>query len=336
MYSKDGKRPPSYPQGGDVVEECKHGLLEPFTLVLAGQRILEDAPEALPLYELNRGVANLGHAATEVELTRVERRVKTACVGAVATTTADDDSDGAQDPKDEEKEATKGVTPRIMARRRHIMDLVHPTGKGGSITKAGERMTGAVPFYVKPWTKRTHEGVYGLKKSPPRAHWRAFPILLGNDNGNYGQPKYDESGKRPLFEITAKGRGDDERYEWMYENGVVLAVEEHVGQDKQHRLRTVEVMEQQLLDKLVALWCCRMWEGSAAAQPHIHEGMEKGRPKSFPFFQLSEQNYAGMGVAMVILFANSTPTHAVRRRLRLAKEHPNSGRIGIGAGGAIF
>ncbi|ATY65758.1 hypothetical protein A9K55_001845 [Cordyceps militaris] len=253
MYSQDTSQPPSY-------ESCVAALQEPVLLVLAGQSIRAGSATGPALYETNRGVANLGPATTCVELTRVERSVRR---GGAEEATLTTDEDAKEFGEVEAEDGDVLVTPRVRVRRRHIMDLVHPTSSG------------TPPYYVKPWTKQTQQGTWGLKKAYGLRRWRVLRVL---EKGRYGEPAFvdeeEEERKRPLFCV---GKAHGGAYEWTDAHGERLAREEQDRGKKEYSLTTVRAMGRDEMDALVAMWCCRIWEAAAAAQPPIHEGMEKGK-----------------------------------------------------------
>lgn len=175
-------------------------------------------------------------------------------------------------PLDETEAGTGPVSsgdaaaPRIKLRRRHIFNLVHPTGT----TAAAET---AVGYYMKPLTKTTHAGAYGLKKKSHSLRADKWKVLPVRDKAKDGEPRFEDKG-RPLFQV-AKGKSGGGAYEWMDAKGVVLAVEEE-EEEGMRRLRMVERMESRVMDALVAMWCCRIWAEAVEAQPQVHEGgMEK-------------------------------------------------------------
>ncbi len=267
---------PSYDDSTAAPQQHDPTLLqEPMTLFLDGQSIRGgQSADAPALYETDRGVANLGHATTTVELTRIERTVQSTTT--TAQTLTGDDTKAALGEADE-KEAGKGpassdaAAPRIKLRRRHIFNLVHPTG---TTTAAAEA---AVGYYMKPLTKTTHAGTYGLKKKLHTLRADEWKVLPVREKAKDGEPRFEDKG-RPLFQV-AKGKSGG-AYEWMDADGVVLAVDEDDAEDEEGgrmRLRTVKRMESSVVDALVAMWCCWIWAEAAEAQPQVHEGgMEKG------------------------------------------------------------
>ncbi|KAJ6789061.1 hypothetical protein PWT90_00363 [Aphanocladium album] len=257
-------------------------MQEPVVLVIAGQTIRAESADAPVLYEMNRGVANLGHATTTVQLSRVESAV--AAAKSTETAVLEEDEElvdaGSEEVQTEEEEVAVAVSPsRVKIRKHHIFDLVHPTSRVGD----------APAFYVKPRSRTTHAGVWGLKKTQPpllRTQWRALaadPKGLRYDGGK---------AKKPLFQVTKSKNGG---YEWKDEKGEPLAVEERSGSGKRekrekdedeeevvyYRLKTARSMERTLLDALVAMWCCRVWEESAEKQPQVHSGVQRGMSQSF-------------------------------------------------------
>ncbi|OAA63018.1 hypothetical protein ISF_04894 [Cordyceps fumosorosea ARSEF 2679] len=284
MTKSHDEQPPSY--DSCVASTSSDPLEEPVLLVLVGQSIRAGSAAGAPLFETNRGVANLGHATTCVELRRVERRVDSSSSSSGGLEAVED----AKEFGGDDGEAATTTTPRVKVRRRHVMDLVHPTGKGGTVTSVGEAMTGTPGYYAKPWTKMTYPGVWGLKKASSLLGMRGgggWQVLPVKEKAKYGEPRFEDGkgGVEVLFRVVKAAGGGS--YEWRTGgegDGRLLAVEElgegegegDDGNGKEHRLRTTTGMERSLMDVLVAMWCCRIWEESAAAQPPVHEGLDKG------------------------------------------------------------
>lgn len=255
-------------------------MQEPINLVIAGQSILAgDAGDAPALYEMNRGVANLGHATTHVELSRIERIPK-------SPSPTEGDMYAAEE---EEEVAAAAADPGTKIRRRHIFDLVHPTSKsGGASSRTTENAASVPSFYMRPRTKTTHAGTYGLLRksglSVAGAEWRVLPAQMQTQ---HGEPTYKDKKATPLFQVKKDGSGSG--YEWTDAEGRTLAVEERSGGGKNkgeedgeevYRLVMSRAMERDLLDALVAMWCCRVWEEAAEGQPEVYTGMQKG---TYPF-----------------------------------------------------
>ncbi|XWX01891.1 hypothetical protein V2A60_009920 [Cordyceps javanica] len=362
MESHDGQLhqleppPPSYDSciAASASASASGGTLqEPILLVLSGQAILGGSAAAPPLYEMNRGVANLGHATSCVELTRVERTIHdggdnggssssssmpVTCTDAKQAVDVKEeeegspgvDNDGEEEDgereklllsEEEEGEKTLPMTtsapapapsPRIKVRRRHIMDLVHPTNKGGTATGLAETASGAPAYYAKPRTRTTHGGAWGLRKTPMRSRrWQVLPVL--DTAPRHGEARYEDKGK-PLFRVAAAsggGKGSG-AYEWTdADGGETLAVEEEDeegrgqedgGRKKEYRLRTTRPMERNVLDALVAMWCCRIWEESAASQPDVYEGMDKVRRRLRFVKHLPVSRTSTMGISLGAAF----------------------------------
>ncbi|KFY69384.1 hypothetical protein V496_00319 [Pseudogymnoascus sp. VKM F-4515 (FW-2607)] len=67
--------PPSYTQ---AVSDAADDLLQPVILVLDNQSIHAESDPTVPLYQVNRSIANLGRATSVVEFARMERSAGTA------------------------------------------------------------------------------------------------------------------------------------------------------------------------------------------------------------------------------------------------------------------
>lgn len=250
---QDPQQPPSYiSTTGDVQE--------PVILILTGQTIHAESPDAPQLYELNRGITSLRHTTNNVELTRVERTV---------TGVNNDDVDAAAL---ESEAATGEKTPHIKLRRRHILDLVHPTD--GSLAS---KLLSTPAYYIKSKSKSTHAGNWALKKAHLRSHWQALPVKIQAATGHYGEPAYEDGGK-PLFEV-AKGSGKQggSGLEWKDgETGETLAVEDCSKEENEFRLITMKAMDRKTLDAIVGLWCCRLWDESARSHAPVDDKGEGG------------------------------------------------------------
>lgn len=225
------------PSYEDVANGDSNEMMQPTILILAGQTIHAESADSAPLYRVNRGVASLTRATVEVEFERLERRIR-----------------------DENGE------PVMRQRSRQIYDLLqarHPLGPRQDMPLESPR------YYIKAASKRTG-GNLGLKKSLFRNHWKSLPVDVTGKNSMFALPQFIKD-EKPMFETRLKG----DRYEWTDGEGNAIAVEDMA--DDQHRLIITAPMPRYTMDALVAMWCCRLWEYSAAHAPKIHEGMEGGK-----------------------------------------------------------
>ena len=229
-------QPPAYDDGAsnDV-----NALVPPTIHVLAGQSIRAESAHGAPLYQLDRGIATLSYATSEVEFMRVDRLVM-------------------QDANDE---------PTIKPRTRHIYDIKHIKGVYGTLSSLESK---SPPIFIQATSKKNSVGHLGLKKSHMRSHWKVLPVDVSGKSSKYGQPAFFKDAK-PVFELRHK-RG---RYEWVDPEGNAIAVEDE-GED-QYRFVVTATLRREVLDALVALWCCRLWQYSAEHQEPLFTGMDGGK-----------------------------------------------------------
>src|SRR3569833_30851 len=227
---------PSYDDAADAGGGADD-MVQPAILVLAGQSIHAETADSAPLYQLNRGIASLTQATREVEFERVEHTVRTGPDGG----------------------------PAIRPRPRHLYMLHHPNGAPGSL----EQLPSDSPRYYARSVSRRTAGDFGIRKSRLRARWKALPVDVSGKKSDRGLPQFVQDAA-PLFEIQHKNG----RYEWTDGEGKAVALEDE-GED-QHRLIITAEMSRKMVDVLVALWCCRIWQYSADHSERIHEGMEGG------------------------------------------------------------
>lgn len=310
---------PSYEDSTAAPQQQQHDptlMQEPMTLVLDGQSIRGGpSADAAALYETDRGVASLGHATSTVELTRFERTVQS------TTPQTADDTKAALDEKDAAagQGSIAAAAPRIKLRRRHIFNLVHPTGTA----LAGEA---AVGYYAKPQTRTTHAGTYGLWKKSHTLRADECKVLPVREKAKDGEARFEDKA-RPLFQVAKAKSGG--AYEWLDAEGAVLAVDEEDDDDDdagdgRPRLRIVARLESGIVDALVAMWCCWLWAEAAEAQPDVQGGgMEKG---AFFFYPSSFLHRKKKGREFFSSNFVLTTCDAVRRRLRMSKEFPSSTR----------
>src|SRR3569833_499266 len=132
--------------------------------------------------------------------------------------------------------------PAIRPRPRHLYMLHHPNGAPGSL----EQLPSDSPRYYARSVSRRTAGDFGIRKSRLRARWKALPVDVSGKKSDRGLPQF-----------------------------VKAAAPEDEGEE-QHRLIITAEMSRKMVDVLVALWCCRIWQYSADHSERIHEGMEGG------------------------------------------------------------
>jgi hypothetical protein len=222
-------QPPSYNEATDLENE----LMQPVIFLLNKQTIHAESLDSPPLYQLNRGVATLSHATEQVELARVERRVKTHDNG----------------------------NPVIKPRERSIFTLHCMKNMPGGL----EPLPPDSPqYWIRPASRKTI-GAIGLKKALLRSRWKALPVDLSGKKSEFGLQQFVQ-GAYPIFELVQKGG----RYQWTDSEGKPVAVEDEG--ENEHRLLISKPLRRQAMDALVALWCCRLWNYSANHQEKVHEG----------------------------------------------------------------
>ncbi|RYP61439.1 hypothetical protein DL771_010139 [Monosporascus sp. 5C6A] len=140
-------------------------IVQPVTLVLAGQSIHAESSESAPLYEVNRGVSSLSYVDTTVEFSRIEHNVRTG--------------------PDE--------TPLIKQRSRHLYNLVH----------VKEAWKAAGLFRLQSVSRRTM-GNFGLKSTSRlrEGDFKVVRMISTKDDSN--EPSFEDGG-RYLFEVKRNG-----------------------------------------------------------------------------------------------------------------------------------
>ncbi|SPO01768.1 uncharacterized protein DNG_04441 [Cephalotrichum gorgonifer] len=237
MSSDTPDQPPPY---DDDPSNDVNKTLEPAILLLAAQSIHAESATSASLYQLNRGVADLTYATSEVEFSRVDRSVRT-------------------NSSDE---------PTVRPRVRHIYDLKHQKGILGTLSSLP---SDSPAFFIEAMSRKTL-GCMGLKKSALRSQWRALPVDITGKASKYNFPAFVKDAK-PLFEIREK-KG---RYEWSDSEGNAIAVED--DGEGQRRLLVTASLQRDTMDALVALWCCRLWQYNAEHQEPLYSGMDGVRRK---------------------------------------------------------
>ena len=143
-------------------------VIQPTTLVLAGQIIHAESAASESLYHLDRGIASLTTATSKVTLERVERTMRTS--------------------SDNE--------PSLRDRRRHVFTLEHPSAIYNTLP------SNCPQFYARASTKRAL-GHVGLKKVRLRSGFRALPIDVTGKGNSYGVPGFIKDAQ-PLFELRKR------------------------------------------------------------------------------------------------------------------------------------
>lgn len=272
------------PPAYDDLEGGASKTLDPAILVLSGQSIHAESADTAPLYQITRGVTNLTYATSEVELRRVDRVVAT-----------DDDGE-----------------PAVKPRSRHIYDLKHLKGLHGTLSSLPQD---SPPIFAKAMSREAL-GDFALKKSVLRSHWRALPVDTTGKSSKYNWTAFAKDGK-PLFEVRCKNG----RYEWADAEGGGIAVED--GGEEQQRLLITACLKREVVDALVALWCCRLWRYSAESEVPLYSGVDSG-----------EYSFRAALAFLVASFGGNCVADArvVRRKLALAKESP----VGLAKSGAFL
>ncbi|KAK8867838.1 short-chain dehydrogenase/reductase family Oxidoreductase [Apiospora arundinis] len=225
--------PPAY----DVEDD---GPWPPTILVLAGQSIHAESADTAPLFQLNRGIANLGSATTEVELSRVQYAIK-----------------GGRGDQEEEAPEMKKPRPR------HVYNLKFMNRAPGGM----EGLPSTSPHYhVQSISKKQTLGHIGLRKSRMRSRYSALPLDMSG-KGEYGIPQFVKDAKS-VFQTQKKG----DHWEWLDGEDKAVAVQEE--SDGQHKLLVTAELRTDAMTTLVALWCCRIWEVSAENAPKVGGGMD--------------------------------------------------------------
>ncbi|CAK7199493.1 hypothetical protein SEUCBS139899_002173 [Sporothrix eucalyptigena] len=250
-------------------------LLAPVVLVLDGQAIYAASdPASVHLYEVNRGITSLTNATTVVEFARMEPRPNSS-----------------------------------VPRSRHIYNLHHPPPSALTVTMTP--FEGYFPpasvlanaaaayngFFIQPTAAPTRNlGPLGLKKkgitsllssTAPVDHWTVSPVDL-HGWAEVGHPPYVADGVafwdvRQVFGGAVK---------WVDSGGKDVAMEfdderagdEGKGKDGDWgekslpRLVVTASLRRELMDTLVAMWCCRLWEKSVVG----HRGQQVVKTKSIP------------------------------------------------------
>lgn len=159
-----------------------------------------------------------------------------------------------------------GADTPAKSRSHHIYDLRHyETAPGGLAS-----LPSYSPHYYIQKTSNKALGSFGIKKSRFRSQWKALPLDVSGKNTDYGLSKYLNDGAA-VFQFAKK----EHTYEWMDENGNSVAVEDTAEHCPQ--LLVTAELQRDVLDALVGLWCCRLWQQSADNTEPVNGGkMEEG------------------------------------------------------------
>lgn len=211
----------------------------PQTLVLRGQSIHAESQAWPPLYLVDRGISSLGHSTSQVALERV--------IASAQSISAD--------PANVSK-----------LRSHHIYNLKHLTKAPGGLAKLPSHS----PQYYIQRACNKGLGSYGIKKSSFRPQWKALPLDTSGKHTEYGLAKFVKDGT-PIFQYAKL----KDAYTWEDDNGDSVAVES-IEEDL-HQLHITAELANDMLDALVGLWCCRIWQQSADTRDTVHEGIVAGR-----------------------------------------------------------
>lgn len=159
-YAQD---PPPY---DEPEEDDANKTVQPTIHVLSGQSIHAESTDAAPLYQLTRGIAKLTYATSKVELSRVDRVVRTDVNG----------------------------EPEIRQRARHIYDVRH--------LKARSLPSDTPVLFVEAQSRKAL-GSFGLTRRMFRSGWRALPVDTTGKSSKYNFPAFVKDAK-PLFEARMK------------------------------------------------------------------------------------------------------------------------------------
>lgn len=226
--------PPAYEEeDGDKPSDMIEPLLLSFTnkvIARLPQTLQDDEP--LEMYTLSWDFLHNPRYGRDVDLQRVVRTLKTTSAG---------------DPKVRLRErlayAIRCLSePTVAAELSTIVNTPRAW-----VSKASRSAMGS--FGLKPaslWRKKGAFKAVKLMKGTPKAVGQV---------GLEQPPVFDKGEKKPLFEISKDGV-------WTDADGQVLARAED-GEGSEKRLITNVHMRRDVLDALVALWCCRIWAAEA-------------------------------------------------------------------------
>jgi hypothetical protein len=217
MESRTTASPPSYTQ---AVSDAADDLLQPVILVLDGQSIHAESDPTVALYQVNRGIANLGPATSVVEFARMGR----------------------------------SAAGNAKQRSRHIYHLHHQQPLL-SVPSARH----AEYFIQAVAASARRLGHLGLKQARVAERWTALPVDMKGWT-ELDRPPF-VAGAAPVLEA----RHRQGTCKWTDGDGRDVAAE--YDSDRDHRLLVTASIQREMLDALVALWCCRVWQRSVDRQP---------------------------------------------------------------------
>lgn len=235
---------PSY---RDAADEKLFDPVQPAIFSLAGQTIYVDEygvkdGEPAAAFQLNRGLASLSHATSEVTFERV------------STIT------------DNTKE--KGA-PAVPERRRHLYTLKHMNRAPGGLEGVP---SGSPQYYIEAATSKGTIAHTGFKKSLLRKEWKALPLDMSGKDSRYRLPTFIANADS-VFELSER---DDCYCEWSDVQGNMIATSNTSEDSAKHELRISMGLARDQRDALVALWCLCVWRHSADRQPRVESRLEEG------------------------------------------------------------
>lgn len=103
-------------------------------------------------------------------------------------------------------------------------------------------------------------GNFGLKKSSLRKKWSVLPLKMDKVTGH----KLFDKNSKALFYMEARNSG----LVWMNTEGKEIAETEVIGEE--HRFVIKETLMRELVDALISMWVCQIWDvlsREAASKP---------------------------------------------------------------------
>ncbi|KAK3935256.1 hypothetical protein QBC46DRAFT_54906 [Diplogelasinospora grovesii] len=234
--SSDAEWAPESPPSYNRYPDDANDTWQPTIFVLNKKSIHAESADSPPLYKLSVGCSEFG--LTQAVTSQVELELKRLERTALTS-------------------KTTGETT-ISTRQRHIYNLNQIKDACGGLD---------TPLYfIQATTSEFTLGDIGLKKlsSLYLRGWKALPVEV---SGNL-RPSFKDGS--PLFNISQRG-DDGRRYEWADAVGKPIAVQEVEGED-QHRLVVTVTLQRELMDALIALWCCRVWQSSFERAARVYQG----------------------------------------------------------------
>ncbi|OAA61967.1 hypothetical protein SPI_04826 [Niveomyces insectorum RCEF 264] len=233
-------------------------VVQPAVLVLTNQTIHAESEPSVPLYEVSRGVAQLGSATSVVEFKRMEKR---------------------------SGNGTAQLRPRHVYNLRHVQTLARLLS-----APYAEYFVEAV---AAPSRRLGHLGLKNRRVlgHVSEEHYAVLPVDMKGWTER-DQPPFEADAK-PLFESH---RRQDGSYKWTDGAGLDVALEysdtgtePRTGADPAPRLVVTAPLPRASLDALVALWCCRLWQQSVGRQPG--KSVRTGYPLQMPTFGYSRTRF---------------------------------------------